>query len=132
MASEERFDTVLGDVAGFFADDPDRARLLLREALDRPAAIARILRGPVRDWVGSIAAYIREGQRLGRHYADVDPEAYVVHVLQMVIATAAAAAVTHTAIEPSPAGRARFDRELHRIAKAALFAPPPAGARRRP
>src|SRR5215468_9124700 len=37
-ASEDRFEAVLGELARFFADDPDRARLLLRETLDRPAA----------------------------------------------------------------------------------------------
>jgi len=131
-ASEDRFEAVLGELARFFTDDSDRARIVLRETLDRPTAIVRVLRGPVRDWVATIAEYIREGQRHGRHFADVDPEAYVIHVISMVVASAATATVTHTAVEASPAGRARFDRELHRIAKAALFSPPTPSARRRP
>jgi AcrR family transcriptional regulator len=131
-ASEDRFDAVLGELRHFFADDPDRARLIVREALDRPAETGRLLRGPVREWVTAVARHIRDGQAHGHHYADVDPEAYVVHILYFVITAAASAAVTHAAIEPSPAGRARFDRELVRIAKAALFAPrPPAAPARR-
>ena len=130
-ASEERFDAVLGELRRFFSEDPDRARLVVREALDRPVETARILRGPVRKWVAAIAAYIREGQEHGRHFADLDPEAYVVHILYFVITAAASEAVTHAAVEPTPLGQARFDRELVRIAKAALFVPRPSGRRRK-
>jgi AcrR family transcriptional regulator len=127
-ASEDRFDAVLGALRGFFADDPDRGRLLVREALDRPAEVRRLLAGPVRSWVSAIAGYIRDGQAHGRHFADVDPEAYVAHILYFVVAATAAADVSHAAVEPTPAGRARYDRELGRIAKAALFVAPGRGA----
>ena len=123
-ASQERFDAVLGELRRFFSEDPDRARLVVREALDRPEEVARVLRGPVRAWVAAIADYIRDGQEHGRHFADVDPEAYVVNVLYFVITAAASAAVTHAAVEPTPLGRTRFERELVRIAKAALFERP--------
>ena len=122
-ASEERFALVTGELRRFFSDDPDRARLVLREALDRPAEVKRLLAGAVRHWVGAVAGYIREGQAHGRHWPDVDAEAYVAHILYFVIAASAAADVAHAAIEPTPEGRARYDRELGRIAKAALFAP---------
>lgn len=128
-ASEERFDAVLGEVRRFFASEPDRARLLVREALDRPAETSALLRGAVRSWVEAIASYIRDGQTRGRHYDDVDPEAYVAHILYFVIAATAAAPVTHEAIETGPPGRARFERELGRIAKASLFAPRPPAPR---
>jgi TetR/AcrR family transcriptional regulator len=130
-ASEERFDAVLGEVRQFFASDPHRARLIVREALDRPLEMARLLRGAVRPWVESIAAYIREGQARGRHYDDVDPEAYVAHILYFVIAAIAAAPATHEGIESGAGGQRRYERELGRIAKAALFAPRPP-ARRNP
>ncbi len=120
-ASEARFDAVLDEVRQFFSADPDRARLLVREALDRPAELARQLRGAVRPWVDAIATYIREGQARGRHFEDVDPEAYLTHVLYYIIAATAAAPVMHEAIETGAAGRGRFERELTRIAKASLF-----------
>jgi TetR/AcrR family transcriptional regulator len=121
-ASEDRFDAVLGELRRFFAEDPDRSRLIMREVLDRPEEIGRVLGGPVRAWLATIARYIRDGQVAGRHHADVDPEAYLVNVLYFVIA-AAASSVTHDAVEPGEPGRTRLERELGRIAKAALFAP---------
>lgn len=130
-ASEGRFDAVFGEVRRFFASDPDRARLVVREVLDRPAETRRLLGGPVHTWVAAITRYIREGQATGRHYPDVDPEAYVVHLLYFIIAAAAAAPVTGGAIEAGSGGAARFDRELERIAKAALFTPRPPEPRRR-
>jgi hypothetical protein len=98
--------------------------------LDRPAEIGRLLRGPVRSWIATIAGYIREGQAAGRHYPDVDPEAYLVHCLHFVIASAATAPLIHGAVEPGAAGRARLEAELPRFAKAALFAPRPPISRR--
>jgi TetR/AcrR family transcriptional regulator len=130
-ASEGRFDAVFGEVRRFFAADPDRARLVVRELLDRPDDTGRRLRGPVHTWVAAISRYIREGQATGRHFPDVDPEAYVVHMLCFVIAAAAAAPVTAGAIEAGGPGSERAGRELVRIAKAALFAPRPPEPRRR-
>jgi TetR/AcrR family transcriptional regulator len=122
-ASEDRFDAVLGELRRFFADDPDRARLVVRELLDRPLELQRLLRDQVRAWVTTIAGYIRDGQAAGRHHADADAEAYLVHMLHFVISTAAVAPVIQDAVGPGTAGRQRFERELGRIAKAALFAP---------
>src|SRR5215467_10632081 len=59
-ATEDRFAIVLGELRRFFADDPNRGRLVLREALDRPAEVERLLRGPVRAWTSAIGAYIRD------------------------------------------------------------------------
>jgi TetR/AcrR family transcriptional regulator len=145
-ASEDRFDAVFGECHRFFAEDPDRARLVMREALDRPAEMKRLLRGPVRPWLAAVAEYIRLGQSTGRHFADVDPEAYVVHVLQLVLASAASASVTRAALDDDARARGsaeggtrppnRYDRELARIAKASLFVPdaarPPRRSRRTP
>jgi len=124
-ASEDRFDAVVGELRRFFAADPDRARLVMREALDRPAEVLRLLAGAVRPWIAAVASYIRDGQAHGRHFPDADPEAYVAHILYFVIAATAAADVTHAAIEPSETGLIRYQRELGRIAKAALFLPKP-------
>src|SRR5579885_716087 len=49
-ASTDRFEAVFGELHRFFASDPDRARLVMREALDRPAEQRKLLRGPVRPW----------------------------------------------------------------------------------
>jgi TetR/AcrR family transcriptional regulator len=118
-ASEDRFEAVFGELHAFFAEDPDRARVVLREVLDRPAEMRKLLRGPVRPWLEAVAGYIRSGQAGGKHHADVDAEAYVVHVMNLVIAAAACASVTQAALEDD--ARTRHDRELARIARASLF-----------
>lgn len=124
-ASDERFDALFGELHRFFASDPDRARLLVRELLDRPDEIRRLLRETVRPWIGAVAAYIRDGQARGLHYPDVDPEAYLIHVLSLVLTASAGAQVSAVVLAPGAAGRNRFHAELLRIAKASLFLPAP-------
>lgn len=118
-ASDERFDSVFDEVYRFFAKSPERARFIVREALDRPAqaremlrAIAPILRG--------IAGYIRAGSA-ERGDDDLDPDAYVLHVMQMVIGAAAVAEATTAMLGNDADGQARYDNELARIAKSSLF-----------
>lgn len=120
-ASTDRFDAVFGELHRFFASAPDRALVVLREALDRPAEMKKLLKGPVRPWLAAVAGYIEAGQESGHHFEDVDAEAYVVHVLQMVISAAASAAVSQSLLEGD--GKGRYERELARIARASLFVP---------
>jgi AcrR family transcriptional regulator len=121
-SSEDRFDTVFGEVYRFFAAEPERARLIAREALDRPEEARELLRG-VLPVVEAIAGYIRSGQAHNRHYQDADVTAYVMHVLQFIIGAVALSDVISPALGVREAGRARYDRELARIAKASLFSP---------
>lgn len=118
-ASEDRFDAVLGELWRFFSRSPDRARLVLREVLDRPEETRRLLRKSVYPWMSVIVAYIQSGQAHGRHREDVDAEAYVIHTLHLVIAAAASASVGQSLL--SDDGSQRYERELARIAKASLF-----------
>jgi AcrR family transcriptional regulator len=124
-AGEERFLAVFGEVHRFFASDADRARVVLRETLDRPAEARKLFAGPVRPWVQAIASYIAAGQASGRHHADADAEAYVVHMLQLILAAAAAAPVTAAIMGGA---RGRYDKELARIARVSLFTGAPNGA----
>src|SRR5271155_2481759 len=54
-AGEDRFGAVFGELHRFFASDGDRARVVLREVLDRPAEARKLLADPVRPWVEAIA-----------------------------------------------------------------------------
>lgn len=125
-ASEDRFDALLGETVRFFVADPDRARLLLREALDRPAAIRERLRDAVHPWMGVIASYIAKGQARGELRRDADPQAYLLQVIYLVIggiATADTLGVllsTHAQSSPDP-DVARLTQELTRVAKASLY-----------
>lgn len=135
-ASHDRFDAVFGELVRFFASDPDRARILLREVLDRPAETSKMLRRTVHPWLSTVAQYVRVGREAGRHHPDVDEEAYVLHVMQLVVAATACGSVTSSFIERD--GAARYDRELARVARRSLFsasaevAPPPASRKRKP
>ena len=103
-ASGERFDSVFGEVYRFFAAEPYRARFIAREALDRPAEAKKLVRNilPVLD---AIAGYIRVGQAHGRHYEDADADAYLVHILSLVIMAAAASDVTTAVLGSGSAAR---------------------------
>jgi len=116
--SHARFDAVLGELYRFFAANPDRARFIARETLDRPAQ-ARAMLDHIAPLLRGVAGYIRAG--LGEQQDDVDPDAYVVHVMQLVIGATAMAEVTSGLLGAGTTGRARYDRELTRIAKASLF-----------
>ena len=122
-ASEDRFEAIFGELQRFFGANPDLARVLVREGLDRPDQTQRLLRGPVRPWLSAIAGYVQAGVERGNHPADLDPEAYVILALQMVTFTSAMGPVVSVAIEESEEGRKRYYREVARIAKAALFTP---------
>jgi AcrR family transcriptional regulator len=122
-ASEDRFDAIFGELQRFFGTNPDLARVLVREGLDRPEQTQRLLRGPVRPWLSAIAGYVKAGVERGNHPVDLDPEAYVILALQMVTFTSAMGPVVSVAIEESEEGRRRYHREVARIAKAALFTP---------
>jgi AcrR family transcriptional regulator len=127
-ASEDRFEAVFGELFRFFTEDRDRARVLLREALDRPEEVRALLRGPVRPWAGMVAQYIEAGQEHRQHFPDVDAEAYVIHILQLVLTAASSYPVSGGLLGQE--SRKRYDRELARIARASLFLPaPPARAR---
>jgi AcrR family transcriptional regulator len=117
--SGDRFDAVFGELWRFFLENPDRARIFVREMLDRPEEMRKLLRGPVRPWLTMVASYIRAGCEAGRHHRDVDPEAYVVATLLMVISTAASRAVMGAALEGDEMGR--LEREVCRAARSALF-----------
>ncbi|MBM4356636.1 MAG: TetR family transcriptional regulator [Deltaproteobacteria bacterium] len=120
-----RFSSVIGELVRFFEEDPNRARLLLRESLDRGEDMQKRLKTFVAPWVGVVAEYIREGQKAGDIDPQVDPEAYVVQVVHMVVSGMATASnLDHALLPPShPLGNPdeRHKRELLRIARASLF-----------
>lgn len=116
-SSHRQFDGVLGEMVAFFSTDPDRARLLLREILDRPGETRKLTERLVQPWVRATCNYIRKGQEGGRLRADVDPEAYVNQVINLLIASIA----TFEALGATD--RERNLAELVRVAKSSLFAP---------
>ncbi len=124
----QQFDSVLSQTVAFFAEDPDRARLILRELLDRPDEMRPLIEDHVRPWATIVADYIRRGQEAGRLHFEVSPQSYVAHMTILVIGSLA----TFEAIAAlAPGGRSRAQlldqhvAELLRIAKTSLFRPRP-------
>jgi AcrR family transcriptional regulator len=128
-----RFEALTRELLQFLETDPDRARLLLRELLDNPDGMRKLLAENLRPWILLIAQYIRQGQASGVIRADVDPEAYVLQVTVLVLANVAARSIAAGVLAGDPAALASGDgggpaasytrqlRELFRISRTALF-----------
>jgi len=127
----EQFDAVLSKTVGFFAEDRDRARLILRELLDRPEQVQPLIETHVRPWVTIVCNYIRRGQDQGRLWFEVQPEHYVAHVTLMVIGSLATFDSLAALVPDQDDQQALLDRhirELLRIAKTSLFRPRPSAS----
>ena len=125
-AADDRFDAVVGELLRFFSDDPDRARLLVRHILDRPGESRDLLASHVKGYVSAIAAFIARGKEKGTHQPEVDPEAYVAAVLQLLVVGVASVPVIDVVLDgPRAKAPARIVGELRRIAKTSLFTPSP-------
>jgi TetR/AcrR family transcriptional regulator len=127
-AREDRFDAILDETLRFFAEDRDRARLLLREALDRPAEMRQLLHVHAAPWLGVVAESIQKAQADGSMRADVDAAGYVLQVIQLVIGTFAFGPILQVLLPPATANDGepldhRLLLELKRVARAALLNP---------
>ncbi|MFV8754078.1 TetR/AcrR family transcriptional regulator [Nannocystaceae bacterium ST9] len=127
-SGSEQFDAVISKTLAFFTEDRDRARLILRELLDRPAELQPLIETHVRPWATLVADYIRRGQEQGRLWLDVDPEVYVAHVTLLVLGSIATFECI-AALAPKGPGNTpnalleRHTHELLRIARTSLFRP---------
>lgn len=125
-SGEGRFESLMTEVLSFFLADTNRAKLLTREMLDRPEEINEQLRKFLSPWMRLMSDYIRRGQEEGIIYQDVDPDAYILHVIQMVVGGLSTSVVYGGMLEENSrddAGptRERQIREIIRIARSSLF-----------
>lgn len=128
-SGKDQFEAIFDELLAFFADDPDRARLLLRETLDRPVQMRALITEHVTPWVGAVADQIRRGQRSGRVHEDIDPEAYLVQSINLAIASIATFDCVGVLLDdehPEEKYR-RNTAELRRVARASLFRARPVG-----
>lgn len=120
-----RFEALTNELIRFFREDSDRALLLMRELLDRPAHMREQVIDNLRPWLRVVAEYIRTGKRIGQIREDVDEESYLLHVVTLTIATLSNTALVHAALSPDQPPRAVEERhlaELRRLARVSLFA----------
>jgi TetR/AcrR family transcriptional regulator len=114
---ENRFDAAMDEFIRFFQEDPDRARLLLRELLDRPDEMRERIERHLMPFISLLTAYIERGQKEGLIHPHLDPEAYVMEVVVLVLATLGTQTVVLHSAE-------RRIAELKRISHDALFIQP--------
>lgn len=120
-----KFEAVISEAFEFFAAEPDRARLILRELLDATGDIDAAADRYIRPWVEVVSSYVRLGQEAGQIQSDVDPEAYVLQVAMMSLSTIASSESMGTVLganKKRPVTK-RVVRELVRMAKTSLFLP---------
>ncbi len=115
----ERFDAVMAEVAEFFQADPDRARLLVRELLDRPERITSYIADYVRPWVGVVGKYIEAGKKTGEVRSDVDTDVWVLEVVNLILGSWAMSSIVGDLL--GEGGRERHLAEFMRMAKTSLF-----------
>ena len=122
---EHRFDALITEVVGFFTADPDRARLLVREMLDRPGEMKLLFRQYLGPWMQILSDYIRRGQQEGVTHPDLDPEAYILQIIHLVVGGIAIGDVIDSLLddEPAEARRRQLD-EVIRMARSSLFVEP--------
>ena len=123
-STEERFDATMEAPTEFFVADPDRARLFLRETLDRPESMQAMLTEFVKPWVDLLGAQLERAKSQGLVQPDVDPQAYAVEVITMAVGGTAVIDTLREILPGDPARgstRSRHARELIRIARASLY-----------
>ncbi len=113
------FEKVIEELVAFFSEDPNRARLVMREAMDRPERVSSLAREHLKPWMDELQEYIRAGQQFGVIRQNVDPIAYITEVVMMVLATVAIGDVARV-IFGTPADDSAT-REIVRMARTSLF-----------
>lgn len=120
---EDHFAALFTEAADFFRADPNRARLILREMVDRPRATRELVGDAVAPWLPLVIHALEDGKVHGRVRPDVDPLAYIMECIALVVGTFAAADLAaglggEDSIETSVD---RQFREILRIARTSLF-----------
>ncbi|MEO0604026.1 MAG: TetR family transcriptional regulator, partial [Myxococcota bacterium] len=120
QSGPDRFRSILEAVFSFFRERPDRARLLAREMLDRPDPMRALFAQHLEPYMQLVIDRIRDGQREGHTRRDVDPEAYVVHLMHAAVSVIAMGEATKHVLRDPPSVDRQLT-ELVRLGKAALF-----------
>lgn len=127
-SGDRRFEALTEEIISFFSEDPDRARLLLRETMDRPEEMRELLEEYLAPWMAILSDYIEKGQEEGVIYEELRPDAYLVNVVHLVVGGIATSSVFGTLVGPEE-GASEVDavpdgrqvEEMVRMARAALF-----------
>jgi len=127
-SDKDRFTSMIKALVRYFLADNHRSRLSIREMLDRPEIVRDVVREQLNPWVKLICEYIQMGKLNGVVRADVNPEAFVTHVIMLVLGSVAvgnvlAAMFDDTQEQSSNHQLESLVQELERILRTSLFEP---------
>ena len=109
----------------FFLEEPARARLIMRELMDRPEEMGEYLNRYITPWIQLIAEQVQLARQKGNISADVDPSAFVWVMVSSVMANVALAGTVQLpydgAENASSTSKERLTHELIRMARSSLF-----------
>jgi len=122
-----RFTALMDEVINFFRADPNRALLIMREVVDRPNETKEKVGLAIRPWFHLLTQAIREGQQAGRVRSSVNPEAFLVECIVMIVGCFVAADFAGADFPATNAVNRLTEQltEIHRIAATSLFIQPP-------
>ncbi len=115
------FEAVIESLVAFFQEDRNRARLVLREALDRPEKMKQLVHEHLNPWMDRLSSAIRLGQQNGVIRQSVDPISYITGILIMAIAISAMGDLAAVFFGSRQDSTALTGKEFVRIAYDSLF-----------
>lgn len=124
-SGDDRVGPIVDELQTFLESRRDIARVVMLELINDTGPVAVGIETEVRPWMQVAAETIRRKQADGTFYADVDPEAFVVQLGVLLLATIA---LMHVSVPGWPADaspddwRRRRLREAMRMIKAGLLA----------
>jgi AcrR family transcriptional regulator len=121
MEHTNGFEKMIGELVAFFREDPDRARLIIRETLDSPQEFRRLFRAYVMPWLVTIGNNIRDGQQRGMCHAELDPEQHLLQILELILISTAWGDLVADGPASAPHESTRHIETLMRIARTSLF-----------
>ncbi len=125
-SGQDQLVSTMDALVNFFLEDVNRARLVVREMLDRPEETFALLGEHVSPWTRLIGEFLRLGQQSGAYRQDMNPDAYIVQTMVMVVGAVAMGGVTSGVIgHPSGFPQKVLIKELVRIAQSSLYTETP-------
>jgi AcrR family transcriptional regulator len=124
-SGDQSYEALLEELVAFFQSNSDRATLLVRELLDNPEGIRKLLTDNFKPWLLLLAQYVKMGQKTGAIREDVDAESAILNVIILVIAYAAGGSVLAAGLSSDRVSRRDLGKrqlaELSRIVRAGVF-----------
>lgn len=95
----DRFSSTIEALVEFFLEDTNRAKVAIREMLDRPKEARALISEELKPWITLVVNYINAGQKSGIIKKDVAPESFILLVMMMSIGTVAVGSVVSAMTE---------------------------------